>query len=102
MNRDHEEQLFALASRQSQDFDEQAWLDLAKKGPVTPEEVAAAARFLAGGYWYGHEDELFRVADTLVPGCVPRFEALAKATRFDCSRFDSMLKARIKHEHGLE
>ena len=98
MNRRHEEQLLELGAAQYQNFDEQAWLDLAEAGTVTQAEVAAAALFLAGGYWYGHETELFRVAEALAPGSVGHFAEQAKRVRFDCTRFDEMLKARIRHE----
>ncbi len=98
MNRESEEQLLALGAAQAKHFDVHEWQDLAAKGPVLKDEVAAAALFLAGGYWYGHEDELFQVADSLAPGCRGHFAALSKKVHFDCSRFNSMLKARIRHE----
>ena len=98
MNRSHEEQLLQLGAAQFRNFDEKAWFDLAETGAVTQAEVAAAALFLAGGYWYGHSAELFRVAETLAPGSVGRFAEQAKRVGFNCTRFDDMLKARIRHE----
>lgn len=98
MNRDHEEQLLAFGAAQYRHFREEDWLALAAAGPVTSDEVAATALFLAGGYWYGHADPLFRVAEQLAPGSVGKFSVWAKAVRFDCSRFDHMLKGRISRE----
>jgi hypothetical protein len=98
MTRDHEEQLLAFSAAQNLHFREEEWLKLAASGPVSSEEVAAAALFLAGGYWFGHKDELFRVAERLYPGSVGRFSERARAVEFNCSRFDHMLKTRIAHE----
>jgi hypothetical protein len=98
MNRTNEEQLLALATAQREHFDEEAWLELAEAGRVARDEVAAAALFLAEGHWYGHENELFRVAATLAPGSVGHFAQQAKLVQFDCTRFDIMLKARLRHE----
>jgi hypothetical protein len=71
---------------------------LGREGSGLETPVAAAALFLAGGYGYGHEDELFQVADSLAPACRGHFAALSKKVHFDCIRFNSMLKARIRHE----
>ncbi len=98
MNRDHEEHLLAFGASQRHDFDVDAWVQLAKSGLVSRDEVVATALFLAGGYWYGHEDGLFRVAEELSPGSVGHFAERARAAEFNCSRFDSMLKTRIAHE----
>ncbi|CAN7773553.1 hypothetical protein LJR290_007659 [Variovorax sp. LjRoot290] len=98
MTRDHEEQLLAFSAAQSLRFREEDWMQLAATGPVSREEVAAAALFLAGGYWYGHKDALFRVAERLYPRSVGKFSERARAVEFNCSRFDHMLKTRIAHE----
>ena len=55
-------------------------MQLAASGPVSREEVAAAALFLAGGYWYGRKDALFRVAERLSPGSVGKFSERALET----------------------
>ena len=98
MTRDHEEQLLAFSAAQKLRFREEDWMQLAATGPVSTAEVATAALFLAGGYWYGHHDELFRVAERLSPGSVGKFSEQARAIEFNCSRFDHMLKTRISHE----
>ena len=100
MTRDHEEQLLAFAAAQKLYFREEDWVQLASSGPVS-KEVAATALFLAGGYWYGHEEALFRVAERLSPGSVGKFSERAKAVEFNCSRFDQMLKSRIACESRL-
>lgn len=98
MTRDHEEHLLAFGAAQSRHFDETAWKKLADSGEVTVDEVVATALFLAGGYWYGNADALFRVAEALAPGSMGHFSTRAKMAEFNCSRFDSMLKTRIAHE----
>lgn len=98
MTRDDEEQLLAFSADQRAHFDEAAWVKLAETGPVSRDEVVATALFLGGGYWYGHEEALYRVAERLAPGSVGHFADRARAVQFNCSRFDSMLKSRISHE----
>jgi hypothetical protein len=98
MERDREEVLLSLAASQARSFDENAWVDVAEDGSATPDEVAATALFLAGGYWYGHEDALFRVAEKLAPGSRGHFARQARLVAFNCSRFDHMLQARLRHE----
>ncbi|MBS0343041.1 MAG: hypothetical protein JSS56_21215 [Proteobacteria bacterium] len=98
MTRDHEERLLAFSAAQSRHFREEEWARLAESDVVSREEVAATALFLAGGYWYGHKDALFRVAERLCPGAVGKFSERARAVEFNCSRFDHMLKTRIAHE----
>ncbi|WP_162487252.1 hypothetical protein [Variovorax sp. B2] len=88
----------AFSAAQNRHFREEDWLKFAATGPVSSDEVAATALFLAGGYWYGHADSLFRVAERLSPGSVGKFSERARAVEFNCSRLDHMLKTRITHE----
>ena len=90
--------MLAFSAAQSRQFREEDWTEFAESALVSREEVAAAALFLAGGYWYGHKDALFRVAERLSPGAVGRFSERARAVEFNCSRFDHMLRTRIAHE----
>ncbi|HEY9250811.1 MAG TPA: hypothetical protein VIO38_16840, partial [Rariglobus sp.] len=56
---------------------------------------ATVALFLANATWFGHAAELREVAERLAPA--ERFPQLVRRTRFDFSRFDGMLKMRIRH-----
>lgn len=98
MDREAEEFLLDFCHRQRLDFNVDAWFAFPCSNN---DELAAAALFLSCVDWYGHEDELRLVADTLRPGCVGHFSRLAKAVRFDCSRFSSMLKTRISREASI-
>ena len=94
MNREFEDRLLNFCVNQKSDFDSDAW---AMFDAPDPDEMAATALFLAAVDWYGHEDELCRVAEQLHPGCIGHLAALIKATRFDCGRFSNMLRMRLKH-----
>lgn len=92
--REQEENLLQFCARQYCDFKPEAWLT---QRAVTPVELASVAVFLGGGGWYGHDAELYAVAEQLTPNAVSQFPILAKQTDFSCSRFASMLRERLVH-----
>lgn len=95
MNRDSEAALLDFCARQKDAFREASWLGNA---PLADRrEMAAVCLFLAGVDWYGHKTALAGLARTLQDGAATPFEVLARAVRFDCLRFSSMLKRRIRH-----
>lgn len=100
MDRESEDRLFEFCRRQRDCFSGADWLAMPLPG-VSKDELAAAALFLSCVDWYGHEDELRRVAQTLHPGCVGHFAELAKSAHFNCSRFSSMLRARLSYATPL-
>jgi hypothetical protein len=91
MNRDSESRLVGFCVEQHGGFDAGAWLQCSA---VSPAELAAAARYLAGVEWYGHRGALAAVAAELSPAA---FAELARATDFDASRFAGRLKAHLQH-----
>lgn len=95
MNRESEAALLDFCARQKDAFQEASWLGQA---PLADRrEMAAVCLFLAGVDWYGHKPALVRLAQTLLDGAATSFEVLARAVRFDCLRFSSMLKRRLRH-----
>jgi hypothetical protein len=97
MTREAEEQLFDFCVRQREHFSPSEWLCF---GWVPKDVLGTTALFLAGTAWYGHHDALLRVARQLAGVGLESFPDLVKRTKFDCPRFSSMLKARLRHEHA--
>lgn len=95
MNRSDEMRIWAFCQEQRRQFDASRWLEMPG---ATREEAAAVSLFLAGVDWYGYREELRKVADQLVPGCVDHFAELALRVQFDCPRFSSMLRTRLSHD----
>ena len=98
MTREAELQLLEFCARQRENFSPPEWRHF---DSVTKDTLATAALFLAGVDWYGQEEHLSRVAARLRPDCVGNFSAMVKRCNFDCARFSSMLKMRLRHEHAL-
>lgn len=96
MNRIDEMRVIAFCCEQRKAFDAARWRELPCP---TREEAATVALFLAGVDWYGHRPELFAVAESFAPGCTGQFARMVKKTRFDCSRFSSMLRKRLEHDN---
>lgn len=95
MNRDSESRLVGFCVEQHGCFDAGAW---ARFSTVKTDELAVAARYLAGVEWYGNRVELAAVAAELNPMA---FAELARATNFDASRFAGLLKAHLRHAGRL-
>lgn len=91
MNRFSESLLLDFCTQQRGNFEPRAWEQFTH---VTPLELAATARYLAGVSWYGHSQLLVEIADGLGP---QRLADLVLVTGFDPSRFAGLLKARLKH-----
>jgi hypothetical protein len=98
MTREAESQLLDFCVRQRERFLFPEWLRFES---VNRDMLVTTALFLAGLDWYGHYESLLRVAAQLRPDCVGHFSAMVRLTDFDCSRFASLLKARLRHEHAL-
>ncbi len=95
MNRDSESRLVGFCVEQHGGFDAGAW---ARFSAVKPDELATAARYLAGVEWYGNRAALAAVAAELSPLA---FAELARTTGFDASRFAGLLKAHLRHAGRL-
>jgi len=95
MNRDSESRLVGFCVEQHGRFDAGDW---ARFSAVNPNELAAAARYLAGVEWYGNRVALAAVAAESSPLA---FAELAHATGFDASRFAGLLKAHLRHAGRL-
>ncbi len=94
MTRDSEARLLQFCVRQSTAFDAAEWCSFSHPDP---DELAAAALFLAGVDWYPHHAGLLEAAEALRPGCTGRLSALVSRTGFDCSRFSNMLRRQLAH-----
>ena len=92
MNCESEAQLMSFCVEQRDAFCSDAWIDF---GHPDKNELAAACAFLASSDWYGHEQELEQVAQTLRPDS--DLESLVKASRFDCLRFSTTLRRELRH-----
>jgi hypothetical protein len=95
MNRDSESRLVAFCVEQHGCFNAAAWSQFSD---VTPLELAATVRFLAGVTWYGHQKRLDAVAASL---SAQDFSALARQTNFDAPRFAGLLQAHLRHAGRL-
>ena len=91
MNRESESRLLAFCVEQRSRFNATAWMEFSALAPL---ELAAAARYLAGVAWYGHQRELREVADRLSP---KSFSDLAREVEFEPGRFAGLLKAHLQH-----
>ncbi|MBI4984190.1 MAG: hypothetical protein HZC24_02280 [Rhodocyclales bacterium] len=93
MDRLAESSLLDFCVKQREAFSAEKWRDF---DSVSKRELAATALFLAGSGWYGHRSELLDVAHLLLPTKKESFGSLSRDVNMDCSRFSSMLKARIR------
>lgn len=90
MLRDSESRLLAFCVQQHGQFAASAWRQFTA---VSPAELAAAARYLSGVAWYGHQPALRAVADSLGE---KSFAALVLETGFDPGRFGGLLRAHLR------
>jgi hypothetical protein len=89
MTRLGEAHLLAFCASQREAFEPLEWEHF---DAVTKLELAATARYLAGVEWYGHQQELARVADRMTK---LNFEQLTETVDFEPSRFKGLLQARL-------
>jgi hypothetical protein len=94
MLREEEAQLLEFCVRQRAAWDSGAWLRRAENRDL----LSVVAFLLASLRWYGHRLELLGVAKELNPEFVSGAADLVSQLRFDCSRFVSMLEAKLRHE----
>ena len=91
MDLDTESHLLDFCTEQHRRFDARAWLEFSV---VSRAELSAAARYLAGTSWYGHQPQLGSVAGRLTTA---NMADLFRETQFDPSRFSHLLKARLRY-----
>lgn len=94
MNRESESELLNFCAAQRGNFCADAWTQFDR---VEKREMAAVCLFLAGVDWFGHEHGLREAAKALLGDVETTFGSLARALRFDCSRFANSLKRRLCH-----
>lgn len=95
MTRDTEAALLDFCARQREQFDPASWLSVPHPDR---DEFLAAVLFLVGVEWYGHRSLLRAVAGELAPGAAVELSEVVRRTRFDLSRFSTLLRRRLKHE----
>ena len=91
MTREAESRLLAFCAAQRSAFEPVAWTRFDAVGKL---ELSAAARYLAGVEWYGHQTTLARVADQIT---TLNFVELTQMVDFDPGRFKGLLQARVDH-----
>lgn len=95
MNRESESRLVAFCVAQHGSFEPGAW---SRFSAVSPAELAAVARYLAGVEWYGQREALASVATAVHPGSLAE---LVRETNFDVPRFAGLLRAHLHHARRL-
>jgi hypothetical protein len=83
-----------FCASQQATFDARAWLS---QGTADPKAYAVAAKYLSMTSWYGHEEELERVATQLCPALAVRegFDRELRLTGVDLQYFSSSIRYRI-------
>lgn len=99
MNRAEFSQLIDFAASQKTHFSKEAWLEFSKSFAKN-KEFEVAVLFLSQTSWFGFRDQLESISEEL--GIDSNLSDLVKTTRFECSRFSNMLKAKIHHESSLQ
>jgi hypothetical protein len=97
MKRDTEARLLEFCVQQKAHFGLSPWMDL----PVSNDDKATVALYLANTTWFGHRRQLLNIAEALRRGCTGHFGEMAKLTGFDPSRFRGRLQARLAHEQSV-
>lgn len=94
MERHALETLTRFCAGQQDAFDRRAWLGQAA---IDAKAVAVLAKYLSMTSWYGHEEDLERVAIELDSGVAKRegFEREARAIGFDVSHFSTAIRHEI-------
>jgi len=79
---------------QQDELDAPTWLS---QGAADPKAYGVAAKYLSMTSWYGHEQELERIAAQLCPALLARgaFERESQSIGFDLAYFSSSLRYRI-------
>lgn len=86
--------LAQFCASQQRTFDARAWLS---QGTADPTAFAVAAKYLSMTSWYGHEEELERVATQLCPALAVRegFDRELRTSGLDLQYFSSSIRYRI-------
>jgi hypothetical protein len=95
MKRNIENRLLDFCIQQHARFTAEAW---DRFDALNTKEKATVARFLAGVEWYGHREELARLADSLT---AEKFAELSAATGFDGGRFAGLLRTRLERHAAM-
>ena len=83
-----------FCASQHEEFDPRAWL---RQGAADPKAYAVAAKYLSMTSWFGHEEELERIATELCPALAVRdgFDRELRLTGLDLQYFSSAIRYRI-------
>jgi hypothetical protein len=83
-----------FCASQQDKFDSRAWLS---EGAAEPKAYAVAAKYLSMTSWFGHEEELERIATALCPALAVRegFDRELRSTGLDLQYFSSAIRYRI-------
>ncbi len=86
--------LTRFCAGQQEAFDRRAWL---LHAAIDAKAIAVAAKYLSMTSWYGHEEDLERVAIELDSGVAMRdgFEREARAVGFDITHFSTAIRYEI-------
>jgi hypothetical protein len=95
MDRVAESKLLEFCAQQKGTFDASAWFAVSVD---EKNRLALVAMLLASVPWYGHRQNLLRLAQELNRQAYFDTPALVKSLDFDCSRFVHMLQAKLNHE----
>lgn len=88
------DELVGFCAAQQDHFDLGAWNTFAEGRRA---HLALAAFFLAATGWYGHEEHLFSLAESLHPGAGDNFAEQSERLGFNYSLFAELLKREILH-----
>lgn len=97
MKRDIEDQLLDFCVQQKVRLEAFQWMEL----PLSNDEKATVALYLANTSWFGHRRQLLEIAEGLRRGCSGHFSEMARLTGFDPSRFRGRLQSRLAHEQSV-
>jgi len=94
MERQASDTLTRFCAGQQEAFDRRAWLC---HPSIDSKAIAVAAKYLSMTSWYGHEEDLERVAIELDSGVAKRdgFEREARAVGFDVKHFSTAIRYEI-------
>lgn len=100
MNQQESEALAQFCADQYYAFDARAWH---RRSQYDRNASTVAAMYLSMTSWYGHEDELERVAaQALAPHASGEdFSVSAQGNSFDSARFSAMVRSEIAARQGV-
>jgi hypothetical protein len=83
-----------FCASQQERFDPRAWI---RQGAADPKAYAVAAKYLSMTSWFGHEEDLERIAMALCPTLAVRegFDRELRSTGLDLQYFSSAIRYRI-------